>query len=88
MVQTAEKTFKARFVAKGFSQINEIDYQETFAPTARVTCIRMHMQVAVNDNLILHQMDVKAAYLNSDIDCEIYLEQPEGYGKCSKNNDK
>ena len=71
--------YKARFVAKGYSQIADIDYHETFAPTARITSIRMLMQLAVQYNLTVHQMDVKAAYLHAPIDCDIYVEQPEGF---------
>ena len=70
---------KARYVAKGFSQSYGIDYFETFAPTARMSSIRMVMQLAAEYDLILHQMDVKSAYLNAPIDCELYIEQPEGY---------
>ena len=71
--------YKARFVAKGFSQVPGLDYHETFSPTARLTSLRMLLQLAVQENLLIHQMDVKTAYLHADIDCEIYLEQPEGF---------
>ena len=43
------------------------------------------MQIAIQDNLLVHQMDVKTAYLNADIDCELYVEQPQGYIKSGKN---
>ena len=45
----------------------------------------MLIQLAVQDNLIIHQMDVKSAYLNSDIDCELYIQQPEGFVKTDIN---
>ena len=61
---TGAKTFKARFVAKGYSQVRGIDFQETFAPTANLTSMHMVAQ----HNLVLHQMDVKTAYLNAPID--------------------
>lgn len=51
-----------------------VDYEETFSPTASLTSIRVLMQKAVQEDLILHQMDVKTAYLNAP-DCEIYMEQ-------------
>ena len=56
-----EESHKARYVAKGYSQIAELDYQETFAPTARMSSVRMLMQRAVQNNMITHQMDVKTA---------------------------
>ena len=71
--------FKARFVAKGYSQIEGIDYQETFSPTAHMNSIRVISQIAVQNDLDIHQMDVKAAYLNAPIDCDIYVKQPEGF---------
>ena len=73
--------YKARFVAKGYSQRAGIDYGETFSPTANLTSIRVVMQKAAQDDLILHQMDVKIAYLHAPIDRGIYMEQPEGYEK-------
>jgi len=76
-----EELFKARYVAKGYSQVRDVDYCETFSPTARITSIRMLMQLAVQQNLIVHQMDVKTAYLNAPIDCELYIEQPPGFVK-------
>ena len=79
-----EEIHKARYVAKGYLQIAEIDYQETFAPTARMSSVRMLMQQAVQNNMITHQMDVKTAYLNAPIDCDIYIQQPEGFEKVGK----
>ena len=72
-------TYKARYVARGYSQIPGIDYDETFSPTTRFTTIRMLLQKAVNESLHLHQMDVKGAYLNAPIDKDIYVQQPPGY---------
>ena len=73
--------YTARYVARGFSQVSGINYYETFSPTARLTSIIVLMQIAVQHDLLLHQMDVKTAYLNSNIDCEIYIEQPQGFKK-------
>jgi hypothetical protein len=78
------ETYKARYVAKGYSQVKGIDYQETFAPTANLTSVRVLMQLAAQHDLTLHQMDVKTAYLNAPIDCDIYMEQPEGFEVQSK----
>lgn len=80
--------YKARFVAKGYSQKQGIDYEETFSPTADMTTVRIVMQKAVQEGLILHQMDVETAYLHAPIDCEVYLEQPEGYEIESKSGEK
>lgn len=71
--------YKARYVAKGFSQLPGIDYDETFSPTTRFASIRTILQMAANDGLHLHQMDVKGAYLNAPIDKDIYVQQPPGY---------
>ena len=81
-------SFKARYVAKGYSQKKGIDYQETFSPTADITSVRAFMQVAVQNNLIVHQMDVKTAYLHAPIDSEIYLQQPEGFEVKSDSGEK
>lgn len=71
--------YKARYVAKGYSQKEGIDYYETFSPTARMTSLRIMIQLATEFDLYVHQLDVKTAYLNAPIDCEIYVEQPEGF---------
>ncbi|XP_070398325.1 uncharacterized protein [Nothobranchius furzeri] len=71
--------YKARFVAQGFSQRMGIDYGETFSPTANLTSIRVLLQKAAQENLLLNQMDVKTAYLHAPIDYEIYVDQPKGY---------
>jgi len=73
------KTYKARYVAKGYSQVKGVDYHETFAPTANFTSLRVLMQLSAQHDLILHQMDVKTAYLNAPIDCDIFMEQAEGF---------
>ena len=74
-----QPTFKARYVAKGYSQIEGIDYTETFSPTARMETIRSLIQLAVQEDLIVHQMDVKTAFLHAPIDEDIYVSQPIGY---------
>ena len=69
---------KARFVARGFSQKEGIDYDETFAPVARYSSIRVIISLASVMGWKLHQMDVKTAFLNGEIE-EVYIEQPEGF---------
>lgn len=77
--QNGEERFKARYVARGFSQVKNLDYQETFSPTAKMTTIRMMLKVAVQFNYVIEQMDVKTAYLNAEVDRELYMRPPEGY---------
>ena len=71
--------YKARLVAKGFSQIEGIDFTETFAPVAKFSSIRALLALATDYDLEIHQMDVKTAFLNGDLDVDIYMEQPEGF---------
>lgn len=73
---TVEK-FKARLVAKGYKQRENVDFFDTYSPVSRIA-IRVLMVVAAIHNLEVHQMDVKTAFLNGDLDEEIYLDQPEG----------
>ena len=70
--------FKARLVAKGFTQQKGIDYFDTYSPVARISTIRVLLAFATIHKLIIHQMDVKTAFLNGDLDEEIYMHQPEG----------
>ena len=71
--------FKARFVARGFSQKEGLDYTETFAPVARYSTIRSIISLASTMGWKLHQMDVKTAFLNGVVKEEVYMEQPEGF---------
>ena len=59
--------YKARFVAQGFSQIEVVDYDETFAPVARYTSIRALISIAVEMGWMIHQVDVKTTFLNGII---------------------
>jgi Reverse transcriptase (RNA-dependent DNA polymerase) len=71
--------FHARLVAKGFTQIFRIDYDETFSPVARFESLRLLLALAALEDWEIYQMDVKLAFLNGLLDEEIYMEQPEGF---------
>ena len=71
--------YKARLVIKGYNQREGLDYFDTYSPVTRITSIRMILAIAALRNLEVHQMDVKTAFLNGDLDEEIYMEQPEGF---------
>ena len=68
--------YKARLVAKGFKEKKGIDYFDTYSHVSRITTIRTLIDLASMHNLVIHQMDVKTAFLNGDLDEEIYMEQP------------
>eukprot|EP00253_Pinus_taeda_P010846 PITA_10846 len=67
------KKYKARFLAKGFSQVDGIDYEETFAPIARYSSIRSILTLVVQMGCKIHQMDVKLESLNGVIEEEVYI---------------
>lgn len=76
--------YKARLVARGFSQEYLIDYAETFAPVARISSFRFIIALANQYNLLIHHMDVKTAFWNGTLKEEIYTKVPEGV-KSNKN---
>ena len=70
--------FKARLCAKGFSQIEGLDYNETYAPVMRYKSLRIILALAAIKDMEIKQMDVETAFLNADISEEVYMEIPEG----------
>ena len=70
---------KARLVAQGFSQKYGLDYEETFSPVVRFESIRSVIALGAQHKLQLHQMDVSTAFLNGELDEEVYMQQPEGF---------
>nr|KYP45533.1 Copia protein [Cajanus cajan] len=68
--------FKARLMAKGYKQKSGIDYFEVFAPVARLDTIRMIISTLTQNNLKIHQIDVKFSFLNRTLEEKVYVEQP------------
>ncbi|GKD83910.1 retrovirus-related pol polyprotein from transposon TNT 1-94, partial [Tanacetum coccineum] len=70
---------KARLVAQGFRQEEGIDFEESFAPVARIEAIRIFVTNAAHKNMMIYQMDVKTTFLNGELKEEVYVSQPEGF---------
>ena len=78
--------YKARLLAKGYTQKPGEDYDETFSPVGRYSSIRALLAFAVQNNMMIHQTDVVTAFLNGSLSEEIYMEQPPGYIKEGEEN--
>jgi len=70
---------KARLVAQGYTQIEGVDFDETFAPVSRLESIRILLSISCHLGFKLYQMDVKSAFLNGVLQEEVYVEQPKGF---------
>ena len=73
------KKFKARLVAKGYVQESGLDYDEVFAPVARLETIRFLSALAASHGWQIHHLDVKTAFLYGELKEDVYVEQPEGF---------
>ena len=73
--------YKARLVVQGFSQVPGVDYFDTFAPVAWLALIRTVLAIVTAENLEIHQIDIKGAYLNGELTDQevVYMKQPPGY---------
>nr|GEZ60346.1 retrovirus-related Pol polyprotein from transposon TNT 1-94 [Tanacetum cinerariifolium] len=70
---------RGRFVARGYRQEEGINFEESFAPVARLEAIRIFLAYAVHKNVVVYQMDVKTAFLNGNLREEVYVSQPDGF---------
>ena len=78
--------YKARLVAQGCSQKYGTDYDETFCPVVRAESVRSVIALAAQKKLMLHQMDVTTAFLNGELDEEVYIKQPDGFREKGKED--
>jgi hypothetical protein len=77
---------KARLVCKGYAQVEGIEFEEKFAPVARMEAICLLLAYACSKNIKMYQMDVKSSFLNGELEKEVYIEQPKGF-QLSENAD-
>jgi hypothetical protein len=70
---------KARLVAQGYTQVEGLDFGETYAPVARLEAIQFLLAFAAHHDFKLYQMDVKSAFLNGALSEEVYVKQPPGF---------
>ena len=80
--------YKACYVAKGFKQLEGLDYIETFAPTCKPETFRILLQLSAKHGHVIQRFDVKTAFLHSPIEEEVYLEQPQEFVKQGSDGEK
>jgi hypothetical protein len=77
---------KARLVAQGYTQVEGLDFGETYAPVARLEAIRFILAFTAHHDFKLYQMDFKSAFLNGPLSEEVYVEQPLGFEGLKRAN--
>jgi hypothetical protein len=77
---------KDRFVCKGYTQVEGIEFEETFSPVSRMEAIKLILYYPCSKNIKVYQMDVKSTFLNGELEEEVYTEQLEGF-QLSKTED-
>ncbi len=82
----ADGHFHVRLVAKGFTQLEGVDFDETFSPVARFESLRLLLALAMLEDWEIHQMDIKSAFLHGKLEDEIYMEQPIGFVTAGKEH--
>ena len=78
--------FKARLVTKGFTQREKIDYTEIFPLLSSKDSFRIIISLVAYYDLVLHQMDIKTTFLNSNLSKEAYIKQPEDFQKSGREH--
>ncbi|KAK9160022.1 hypothetical protein Syun_006363 [Stephania yunnanensis] len=78
--------YKARLVAEGFTQKKGIDYKKTFSPVSKKDSLRIILALVAHFDFELQQMDVKTAFLNGQLEEEVYMKQPEGFSSIGNEN--
>ena len=76
---------KSRLVCKGYSQQEGIDYEESYAPVARIEAVRLLLSYVAQKKFKVYQMDVKLTFMNRELEEEVYIEKPKG---CPLTEDK
>jgi hypothetical protein len=71
--------YKVNLVAKGYTQNEDEDFFDTYSPVTRLTTIHVLLSLTTSHGLLVHQMDVKIAFLNEELEEEIYMTQPDGF---------